>query len=163
MAWLAAPDSHLLPYIQASPAQLSQAIISAREALGPYYPSLDWSHWHQAFKALQPALKLEAGQASMTPDGLSELARYLETVTSPAQPDSTDAPISDTKLPLLKGESHLKSKNTYSIRAEVVESLNRVSFWRRKNKSALVTLALTQFLSQYPESRIPIPPSQSQP
>ena len=95
----------------------------------------------------------------MTLDGLSELARYLETVTSPAQTDFIDAPISDTKLPLPKGESHLKSKNTYSIRAEVVESLNRVSFWRRKNKSALVTLALTQFLSQYPESRIPIPPS----
>jgi len=161
MARLAAPDSHLLPYVQASPAQLSQAIISAREALGPYYPALNWSHWHQAFKALEPVLKLEAGQASMTPDGLNELARYLETVASPAGIDSLTSSINNAESPLSKGQSHLKVKNTYSIQAEVVESLNRVSFWRRKTKSALVNLALTQFLSQYPESQIPISPSQA--
>ena len=161
MAWLAAPDSHWLPYVQASPAQLSQTIISAREALGPYYPSLDWSHWHQAFRALGPVLKLEAGQASMTPDGLNELARHLETVASPAGADSPTSPINNAESLLPKGESHLKVKHTYSIQAEVVESLNRVSFWRRESKSALVNLALTQFLSQYPESQIPISPSQA--
>jgi hypothetical protein len=161
MARLAAPDSHLLPYVQASPAQLSQAIISAREALGPYYPSLDWSHWHQAFKALEPVLKLEAGQASMTPDGLNKLARYLETVASPAGTDSLTSPSNNAELPLPKGGAHLKVKNTYSIQAEAAEGLNRLSFWRRESKSALVNLALTQFLSQHPESQIPISPSQA--
>ncbi|RZK44666.1 MAG: hypothetical protein EOO61_02975 [Hymenobacter sp.] len=157
MALNAAPDPYLLPYAQASPAQLSQAIITAREALGPYYPSLDWPQWHQAFKTLEPALKLEASQVFMTLDGLNELARYLETLISPADTNSLNPPVRSVELSHQKKELHFKTKNTYSIEAEVVESLNRVSFWRRQRKSTLVNLALIQFLSQYPESHIPIP------
>jgi hypothetical protein len=162
MAWPAVPDPRLLLYAQASPAQLSQAIITAREALGPYYPSLDWPHWHQAFRELEPSLKLEAGQITMTLEGLNELARHLEAMILPVDVMPTSSIPRATWAPQSGEAPHQEVKKTYSIKVEVLESLNRVSFWRRERKVALVNLALTQFLSQYPESQIPIPNTTSQ-
>jgi hypothetical protein len=153
----AAPEPHLLLYAHASPAQLSQAIITAREALFPYYPSLDWPQWHQAFKALEPTLKLEAGQVTMTPEGLSELALHLETLILPVGAAPANQLAHKPEPAQLRELLPQEAKKTYLIRVEILESLSRVSFWRRESKSALVNLALTQFLSQYPESQIPIP------
>lgn len=141
-----APDSRLIPYTQASPAQLTQALVTAREALSPYYPALTWPQWHQAFDYLQPILMLEGEQISVTSGGLTELAHYFE----------AQYPLL-TSTPQLLPSSQRMVKGTYSILSDVAEGLNRVSFWRRKGKSALVNLALIQFLTGCSESQDPIP------
>jgi hypothetical protein len=143
-----APDLRLIPYAQASPAQLTQALVTAREALAPYYPALTWPQWHQAFEYLQPTLRLEASQVSLTGDGLTELAHYFDAQHPSPTPTSQVLPVSQRMV-----------KMTYSMRPDVLESLNRVSFWRRKGKSALVNIALKRFLSGYSESQDPIPVS----
>jgi hypothetical protein len=146
MDQLPAPDLRLIPYAQASPAQLTQALVNAREALAPYYPALTWPQWHQAFDYLQPTLRLEVDQISITSGGLTELAHYFD--AQYALP---------TPTPQLLPPPQRMVKGTYSIRTDVLESLNRVSFWRRKGKSALVNLALIRFLTGYSESQDPIP------
>jgi len=151
MTWSNPSESHLMPYNQASSAQLSQAIITAREALDPYYPGLTWSQWHHAFKTVQPLLKSETGQITPTFEGLSELARHFEALALPLA-----SVTAVTDLPTQGAETHQKAKKTYSLELDVLESLERLSYWRRKDKSTLVNLALSQLLSQYPESQIPI-------
>lgn len=141
-----APNLHLIPYAQASPAQLAQALITAREAIAPYYPALTWPQWHQAFEYLQPTLKLEDEQVNTTTEGLTELARYFEAQY-----------LSPTPNPQLMQASKRMVKMTFSMRPEVIEILNRVSFWRRIGKSTLVNLALIRILSDYSESQDPIP------
>jgi hypothetical protein len=141
-----APDLYLLPYTQASPAQLTQALLTAVEALAPYYPALTWPQWHQAFEYCQPLLKLELGQVSPTAEGLTEVAHYFDAQYPSPAPTPQGLPVSARMI-----------KVTYSMRPDVLESLNRLSFWRRKGKSALVNSALKQFLADYPESQDPIP------
>jgi hypothetical protein len=148
MASPAASDLHLIPYTQASAAQLSQAIIAAREALDPYYPGLSWPQWHQAFKAIQPSLKLDANRVITTSQSLTELARYF----AAPPPDQNEELEPQPQLVASQGV-----KKTYLMQPEVLESLNRVSFWRRVGKTSLVNLALLKLLAHYPESRIPIP------
>jgi hypothetical protein len=141
-----APDSPLIPYAQASPAQLTQALVTAREALSPYYPALTWPQWHQALDYLQPILILEGEQISITSGGLKELAHYFDAQYTLLTPTSQSPPPTKRMV-----------KGTYSIRTDVLECLNRVSFWRRIGKSALVNLALMRFLTGYSESQDPIP------
>lgn len=141
-----APSLRLIPYAQASPAQLTQALVTAREAIGTYYPTLTWPQWHQAFEHIQPNLKIEGEQVSTTNEGLTELARYFEAQYTLLTPTSQSLQVPKRKV-----------KMTYSMRPDVLESLNRVSFWRRKGKSHLVNLALMRLLSTYPESQDPIP------
>lgn len=152
MAWTTASDPHLIPYTQASSAQLSQAIITAREALDLYYPNLTWTQWHHAFETVEPLLKSEAGQVTPTFKGLSELVRHFEAL-APA----SDSVVIASDLPTQGTQAHQKAKKTYSIELNVLESLDRLSYWQRKDKSTLVNLALSQLLAQYPESQIPIP------
>lgn len=104
------------------------------------------AQWHQAFEHLQPTLKLEAKQVSTTTEGLTELAYYFD-AQYPSLAPTTQLPQAPQR----------KIKMTYSMRPDVLESLNRVSFWRRKGKSALVNLALIRLLSSYSESQDPIP------
>jgi hypothetical protein len=150
-------DSHLVPYAQAAPAQLAQALVNAREALGPYYPALTWPQWHKALEYLQPLLLIDDGQVSISMEGLTKLAHHFEAehplppiaVVSSPHLELVSGPLPPAPLP--------KVKKTYSMRLDVLESLDRVSFWRRKGKSALVNLAIRQLMASYPESQIPIP------
>lgn len=144
-----APDLRLIPYAQASPAQLTQALVTAREALAPYYPTLTWPQWHQAFDYLQPTLRLEVEQISITSESLTGLAHYFE----------AQYPLPNL-IPQLLPTPQRMVKGTYSMRPDVLESLNRVSFWRRIGKSALVNLALMRLMSGYSESQDPIPDSE---
>lgn len=145
------PDTQLLPYAQATPTQLSQALISAREALDPYYPALTWSHWHRAFQELQPLLRNGAGRAAVTFQGLAELTCYFEALPPGQAPRSEGAPPTT------------RVKKTFSMELEVLEQLDRVSYWRREGKSDLVNLALTRLMATYPEAHIPISPTEDLP
>ncbi|WP_125916517.1 hypothetical protein [Hymenobacter coccineus] len=154
----------LIPCAQASPAQLTQALLSARQVLRPYYPALTWPQWHQAFKHLQPLLQLDANQATATSEGLTDLARYFEdqhpfsAPLAPLPPASTAAPLGAAAVPLPpQAGQRREKKQTYTFCTDVLESLSRASFWRRESKSALVNRALTQLLERYPESCVPIP------
>lgn len=159
------PGSHLIPYAQALPSQILEATITAREALEPYYPTVTWPQWHQAFRDVQPQLRLDAEHVTTTSQGLTELTRYFEA----RHPAVVSTPLPTTPLPhpqatespaeSLPNPSHW-AKKTYSLSLEALESLNRVSFWRREGKSALVNLAVLQLMATYPESRVPIPPTE---
>ncbi|RZJ92978.1 MAG: hypothetical protein EOO60_06585 [Hymenobacter sp.] len=140
--------SFLLPLSSASAPQLTQAITTASRALAPYYPTLTWAQWQQAFIALQLPLRVTGQQVVTTALGLSGLIQYLETQYLPA----SQSPIPTMPKP------QRGIKRTYDMQLEVLESLERVSYWLRKNKSALVNKALLQLLARYPESQIPVPP-----
>lgn len=146
-------NAQLLPYAQATPTQLSQALIGAREALDPYYPALTWPHWHRAFQDLQPLLRCDAERTAVTFQGLAELTRYFEGVPPGAAnvPKAGDIPLTT------------RVKKTFSMEPEALEQLDRVSFWRREGKSDLVNLALTRLLATYPEAHVPITSSEDFP
>lgn len=164
------PDSQFTPYSQASATQLSLALIAAREALDPYYPGLTWAQWHQAFKATQPKLILNANQVTAT--GLTDLIHYFETLYIPVgSGPPQDSPIADTpeytqsaveSVFQFGTDMRLELSRTYLISQEVAEGLSRVSFWRRESKSALVNLALMQLLVKYPELQVSIPANKKQ-
>lgn len=164
------PDSLFTPYSQASATQLSLALIAAREALDPYYPGLTWAQWHQAFKATQPKLILNANQVTAT--GLTDLIHYFETLYIPiGSAPPQDSPIVDTPEHTQSAvesvfqfgtDMRLELSRTYLISQQVAEGLNRVSFWRRESKSALVNLALMQLLVTYPELQVSIPATKKQ-
>jgi len=140
--------SSLLPLRSASASQLAQAIDTAAKALAPYYPALTWAQWQQAFIFLQLPLRVTGQQVMTTALGLSGLIQYLETQYLPTG-----------QLPVLTAsEPRREIKKTYGMRPDVLESLDRVSFWLRKGKSALVNQALQQLLARHPESQIPVPP-----
>lgn len=159
-----APDSLLLPYAQASPAQMVQAMFTAKETLGSSYAAIAWPQWQEVFSYFQPLLLLEPNQVSVTAEGLIAIARYFDTrypVSVPMSPlplapaASSSGPESMNGSPV--PSARLCQKKTYSLYSDVLESLERVSFWRRVSKSALVNLAVEQLMATYPESQIPIP------
>lgn len=164
MDQLPAPTLPLMPYAQASPAQLAQALFTSKEALGAPYAELAWPQWYEAFAYFQPLLILEPNQVSITAEGLMAIAQYFNTrhpvstsvsplpsalVPPPPSPERTSGFSSPT--------APLREKKTYSLYSDVLESLERVSFWRRMSKSALVNLAVAQLMATYPESQIPLP------
>lgn len=164
MDQIPAPDLPLIPYSQASPAQVAQAMFTAKEALGPSYANLAWLQLEEAFIYFQPLLLSDHKQVSVTAEGLTAIAQYLDTQYPIQVPLSPRPPIAATPLPALEHapaslllQTKLREKKTYSLRPSVLRGLERVSFWRRVTKSALVNLALEQLLATYPEAQIPIP------
>lgn len=159
----------LLPYAQASPAQLAQAVFTAKETLGSNYSDLPWLQWQEAFAYFQPLLLLEPNQVSLTVEGLTAIAQYFDTrypapvPVSPLLPAPAAPPagLESASAPLLRSAPPNQIKRTYSLRLDVLESLERVCFWRREVRSDLVNLALEQLMATYPESRIPLPKSRS--
>lgn len=169
MDQLPPPALPLIPYAQASPAQLAQAIFTARETLGSNYSDLPWPQWYEAFAYFQPLLLLEPNQITVTAEGLTAIAQYFDTrypapvpvaplLPAPAAPLSGLESASASSLPPAPPN---QIKRTYSLRLDVLESLERVCFWRREVRSDLVNLALEQLLATYPESQIPRPKSRS--
>jgi hypothetical protein len=151
----------LLPYAQASPAQLAQALFAAKEALGCDYLSIPWPQWYEAFAYFQPLLLLGPDQATITNEGLSAIAQYFNTRHSPPAPifppPILPSTLENASGSLLSSTQPRIIKRTYSLRPDVLESLERASFWRRKKRSALVNLAVKQLMATYPESQIPLP------
>ncbi|QKG51836.1 hypothetical protein [Hymenobacter sp. BRD67] len=118
--------------------------------------------WYEAFAYFQPILRLEAGQVYVTAEGLMCLAQYFEvrhSTSAPASqhPAAAASPLGPEEVSssLLLPAQLLEVKKTYSLHPDVVESLERVSFWRRVGKSTLVNLAIQKLLATYPESQIP--------
>jgi hypothetical protein len=164
MDQLPAPTLPLIPYAQASPAQLAQALLTSKEALGTPYAELAWPQWYEAFAYFQPLLILEPNQVSVTAEGLTAISQYFNTrypvpTSGPPLPSaSTAPPPSLERTPSFSLHSApLREKKTYSLHLGVLESLERVSFWRRVSKSSLVNLAVAQLMATYPESQIPLP------
>lgn len=164
MNQLPAPTLPLIPYAQASPAQLAQALFTSKEALGAPYAELAWPQWYEAFAYFQPLLVLEPNQVSVTADGLTALAQYFN--TRHPVPTSVSSLPAASAAPLLGPEGTLGSslppaphseKKTYTMHSSTLESLERVSFWRRVSKSSLINLAVAQLMATYPESQIPLP------
>jgi hypothetical protein len=156
------PPSSLLTYQEASASQLAQAIINAAQVLAPYYPALTWAQWLQAFEALELPLRVNGQHIITTAPGLSGLIQYFETrslstIKAAAHPEIFPALVSEPNTHFQLEVRH-EVKKTYAMLPDVLESLERVNYWLRKGKSALVNQALRQLLVQYPESLIPIPP-----
>lgn len=156
------PDSHLILYNHAVPNQILEGIITAREALDPYYPAVTWPQWHQAFRDIQPSLLLDANRVTTTSQGLTELARYFEarypSTVLPRLPATSLLHSQATALPPeIPLDSRRQIKKTYSMCPDVLESLSRVSYWRRTAKSTLINLAVQQLMATYSESQVPIP------
>lgn len=155
-----APTLSLLPYAQASPAQMGQAMFTAKETLGSLYAQFAWPQWQEAFAYIQPLLSFEANQLSVTAEGLAAIAQYFDSrypvsaFPIPTTPPPSTERMSGSPLPL---NTLRQVKRTYSLHPDVLESLERVSFWRRVGKSALVNLALMRLLPDYSESQDPIP------
>jgi len=162
MDQLPIPTLPLLPYAQASPAQMAQAMFTAKEILGSPYAAIAWPQWQEAFTYFQPLLLFEPTQISVTAEGLTAIAQYFDTryptSISVSQPPAAPLPSSQStsESPLPPATLH-HVKRTYALHPDVLESLERVSFWRRVGKSALVNLALMRLLPNYSESQDPIP------
>jgi hypothetical protein len=160
MDQLPTPTLPLLPYAQASPAQMVQAMFTTKEALGSSYADIAWPQWQEAFTYIQPLLLFEPNQVSVTPEGLVAIAQYFDTRYSvPPSPMPTAPPLSKEHAsgsPLSLATPR-QVKRTYLLHPDVLESLERVSFWRRVGKSSLVNLALMRLLPDYSESQDPIP------
>ena len=152
----------LIPYAQSSPDQLAQAVLMARETLGPSYAELAWPQWYEAFAYFQPLLILESNKISVTTEGLIAITQYFDS-KYPSLAQVPPLPHATAALPSISGGANdsllpaqpRKVKSTYSLRSDVLESLKRASFWRRVSKSALVNLAIEQLMATYPESKIP--------
>jgi hypothetical protein len=156
--------SSLLTYQEASASQLAQAITHAAQVLAPYYPAFTWAQWLQAFEALELPLRVTGQHAITTAPGLSGLIQYFETQflsasKTAAQPEIFPALAAEPDM-RFQLEARREVKKTYAMRPDVLESLERVNYWLRKGKSALVNQALMELLVRYPESLIPIPPKE---
>lgn len=162
MDQLPAPILSLLPYAQASPAQMAQAVFMAKETLGFPYAAIAWPQWQEAFVYFQPLLLSESTQVSVTTEGLTAIAQYFDArypasiAVSPLPAAPLPSSQSTSEFPLPLGTPR-QVKRTYALHPDVLESLERVSFWRRVGKSALVNLALMRLLPGYSESQDPIP------
>lgn len=152
----------ILPLTQASAAQLAQAILTAREALSIYYPSLTIEQWQRAFEELGFPLRVIENRATPTALGLRNLIDYFEArYISPSTLDvpETDSAAGPKRIQFIAGQyTAQKAKKTYDIRGDVLSALERASFWRRVSKSHLVNRALIQLLADMPEIQVPVPP-----
>lgn len=73
------PDSSSepVPYAQASPQQISQALFFLQEELRAHFPALPWLTWAQALDFFKPDLWREAGLVTLDYDDLTRLAQHL--------------------------------------------------------------------------------------
>jgi len=162
MDQLPAPTPPLIPYAQASPIQLAQALFTSKEALGPPYAELTWPQWYEAFAYFQPLLLLEPNQVSVTAEGLTAIAQYFDArypvpISVSPLPPALPTGSKSTSGSSLPPATRRQVKRTYSLHTDALEILERVSFWQRVSKSALINLALMRLLLDYPESQDPIP------
>jgi hypothetical protein len=146
-----------LPYSQASLVQRRQVMLSSRKILQAAFPFVEEQQWVEALDDLQLPLHLTTEEVTLYRDGLTTLIRYLvacyPTVPLAYPPDSNMLAHADID-PL--APKH-QIKQTYAIYVSLAEQLNRVSYWRRKPRTWFVNRALTQLLSRYPETLIPLP------
>jgi hypothetical protein len=66
-----------VPYADASPRQISQALLYLQEALHDHFPTLKWATWADALQQLQPDLWVEQQAVTIDEDDLTYLANRL--------------------------------------------------------------------------------------
>lgn len=155
------PLPTILPLAQASAIQLAQAILSVRDSLAVYYPTVTLEQWQQALERLDCPLYVTTNGITATALGLRGLINHFEMHSSSSGMalDSNEVPTSSRRELLLPSEwgTVRKTKKTYDMHPSVLEGLARTSFWRRVSKSYLVNRALVQLLADMPDSQVPIP------
>ena len=149
------PLPTILPLARATAAQLAQALLAVRDALSVYYPAITLEQWQEAIEQLGCPLYVTAQGITATATALRDLIDHFEKRPQPSGP-----PAAPNGIPALLVEwgALRKTKKTYELLPDVLEALDRASFWGRVGKSYLVNLSLTRLLADIPESRAPIPP-----
>ena len=71
------PTARCVPYADASPRQISQALLYLQEALHDHFPTLKWSTWADALQELQPNLWVEEQAVTLDQDDLIYLTQRL--------------------------------------------------------------------------------------
>lgn len=144
----------IIPYIQATPAQRQQALLSARQIFDVTYPHFDRAQWVAALEQTQPPLLVLPDQpVQLTHDGLAALAFHLAPVAEQA---AATVPIAFPGQPVPKPAERSK-KQTYAVPLDVCWQLDNVHYWCRIPITRLVIAALRQYLGQYPEAQHPRP------
>ena len=84
---LSLPEStaQRVPYAQASPRQVSQALLYLQQELQAHFPTLRWVTWANALQKLQPDLWVEQQDVYLDGEDLTYLAQRL--AASPELPD----------------------------------------------------------------------------
>ncbi|MFC6225032.1 hypothetical protein ACFP2F_17420 [Hymenobacter artigasi] len=74
----AEPTAVCVPFSQASPAQVTQALDTVRQAVGPQFPPLVKGTWANAIRALQPDLWVAPTSVSLDEHDLARLVQHLD-------------------------------------------------------------------------------------
>ena len=64
-------------YAQATPQQLSRALLYLQEALRLHFPTLAWRTWVEALATLQPDLLVTSERVTLAYPDLTQLAQHL--------------------------------------------------------------------------------------
>ncbi|WP_035566122.1 hypothetical protein [Hymenobacter sp. IS2118] len=74
----AEPTAVCVPFSQASPEQVTQALDTVRQAVGPQFPPLVKETWANAIRALQPDLWVAPQTVSLNEPDLARLVQHLD-------------------------------------------------------------------------------------
>ena len=75
---LPAPAAQCIPFVQATPEQLSQAERSVRDNLGGKFPPVLKGTWSNALRTLQPDLWVAPDTVSLDAHDLARVAHHLD-------------------------------------------------------------------------------------
>lgn len=144
-----------LPYAQASFLERQQALLAARQLLGPAFPHLADAAWVAAFDQVQPPLlRLPEGTGGvLAPEGLAALVSHLATDAAPP----AAGPPPPVPPPAPSPKALPTKKQTYLMELTVIEQLNNAYYWLRRPVASVVNEALAQWLARCPEARQPRP------
>jgi hypothetical protein len=82
------PTAQRVPYAQASPQQVSRALLFVQEELQQTFPTLPWVSWADAFLTVQPDLWVGQETVSLDEQGLAPLAQHLASLPDVRDDDS---------------------------------------------------------------------------
>lgn len=155
------PELPLLPFDQATEAQRTQALLTARQAVNSAFPTYSYPQWQQALAAVRPPVQpgSDGEPARFAPPELVALLHQLvlpHPTAPPAAPPSAPAGESFPPKP--------DRSRTYQLPEALIERLSRLSHWLHLPVNQLVVHALTRLVAHYPaEAARPIPPKPSFP
>lgn len=84
------PPAASIRYAQATPQQLSRALLYLQEALRLHFPTLAWRTWVEALAALQPDVWVAGERVTLAYADLTQLAQHLA--------DAPELPVLDPPL-----------------------------------------------------------------
>ena len=82
---LPAPAAQCIPFVQATPEQLSQAERSVRDNLGGKFPPVLKGTWSNALRTLQPDLWVAPDTVSLDAHDLARVAQHLDALPAVAK------------------------------------------------------------------------------